>query len=67
MEDAYEKIVYWRRNLFLLPAGNVSKNYIDELTRLLIAGLARMLSDCLLLLITLISFVAAKLILSPVF
>ena len=32
VEDTYEKIVYWRRNLFLLLTGNASKNYINEMT-----------------------------------
>ena len=31
----YEKIVYWRKNLFLLPTGKAGKRYIDEITRLL--------------------------------
>ena len=26
VEDAYEKMMFWRRNLFLFPTGNVSKN-----------------------------------------
>ena len=34
VEDAYEILVYWRRNLFLLPTGNAGRNYIDEMTRL---------------------------------
>ena len=34
----YEKIVYWRKNLFLLPTGKAAgKRYIDETTRLLSA------------------------------
>ena len=35
MEVAYEKIVYWKRNLFLHPTGNANKNCIDKMTRLL--------------------------------
>ena len=32
VKDAYEEMKYWRRNLLLLPIGNASKNYIDEMT-----------------------------------
>ena len=32
----YEQIVYWRKNLFLLPSGQVEKNFIDEISRLMI-------------------------------
>ena len=32
--EAYEKRVFWRKNLFLLPAGNAEKKYIKEVTRL---------------------------------
>jgi len=31
----YESIVFWRRNLFLLPTGNAGKWYIDETVRLI--------------------------------
>ena len=30
IEQIYEKIVYWRRNVFMLPFGKVGKNYIDQ-------------------------------------
>lgn len=33
--NIYEKIVRWRRNLFLLPSGKSGKAYIDECTRLI--------------------------------
>jgi hypothetical protein len=32
--EAYEKVVYWRKNLFMLPTGAIGKEYIRELTRL---------------------------------
>ena len=32
---AYEKIVYWRKNLFMLPTGKSGKEYIAETTRLM--------------------------------
>ena len=33
--DAYEKIVYWRKNLFELPKGANGKEFIKEMTRLI--------------------------------
>jgi len=35
LHDMYEKIVFWRSNLFLLPSGNAGKQYIREITRLI--------------------------------
>jgi len=32
---AYEKIVYWRKNLFMVPTGGAGKRFINELTRLI--------------------------------
>lgn len=34
INDAYEEIVTWRRNVFLLPSGKAGKAFIKELTRL---------------------------------
>ena len=34
INDCYEKIVFWKRNLFLLPKGKNGKDYIKEITRL---------------------------------
>ena len=31
----YDIIVYWKKNLFMLPTGRAGKDYIDEITRLL--------------------------------
>ena len=31
----YEQIVYWKKNLFLLPLGKAGKQYIDETTKLM--------------------------------
>ena len=31
----YDIIVYWKKNLFMFPAGRAGKDYIDEITRLL--------------------------------
>ena len=28
---AYKKIVYWKKNLFLLPSGQAGKSFIDEI------------------------------------
>ena len=35
LNKAYEKMVFWRNNLFMLPTGNAGKKYIKEVTRLL--------------------------------
>jgi len=32
---AYEKIVHWRQNLFLVPSGQSGKKFIREVTRLI--------------------------------
>ena len=34
IHDAYEKIIQWKRNIFMLPTGASGKKYIDETTRL---------------------------------
>ena len=34
MRDAYETVVHWRRNSFLVPSGRVGKNFVLELARL---------------------------------
>lgn len=31
----YEEVVYWRKNIFLLPSGAAGKSYIRETTRLI--------------------------------
>ena len=35
INESYEKIVFWKNNIFLLPNGGTSKNFIREITRLL--------------------------------
>ena len=35
LEEAYEQIVYWRKNVFMLPTGAAGKKCIDETSRLL--------------------------------
>ena len=35
LNKAYEKMVFWRKNLFILPIGNAGKKCIKEVTRLL--------------------------------
>ena len=35
IEECYEKIVFWKRTLFLLPNGATGKNFVQEITRLL--------------------------------
>ena len=35
LDTAYEQIVYWQQNLFLLPTGKVGKKFIREIIRLI--------------------------------
>ena len=35
VSTVYEQIVYWKKNLFLLPLGKAGKQYIDETTKLM--------------------------------
>ena len=60
LNNAYEKIVHWKKNIFLLPSGKAGKEFIDEMTRLvgewnndsplkLISLKALMVMPCLLL------------------
>ena len=38
LKEAYEEIVFWRKNIFMLPTENAGKKYIKEVTRLLNVG-----------------------------
>ena len=35
IQDAYERIVFWKKNLFMLPTGAAAKKYITETTKLM--------------------------------
>ena len=35
LNDAYEKMAYWKQNLFMMPSGAAGKKYIEEITFLL--------------------------------
>ena len=35
LHSIYEQIVYWRKNVFLLPTGKLVQSYIEETTRLM--------------------------------
>ena len=35
VNHAYEKIVYWRKNLFMVPTGAAGKKFINETTKML--------------------------------
>ena len=35
LNSAYEKIVHWKKNLFMLPSGASGKKYVEEVTRLM--------------------------------
>ena len=30
IQDAYERIVFWKKNLFMLPTGAAAKKYITD-------------------------------------
>ena len=34
MNKIYDKVVFWKKNLFLLPSGKVGKDFVAEMTRL---------------------------------
>ena len=34
LEEAYEQIVYWRKNVFMVPTGASGKKFVNEITRL---------------------------------
>ena len=31
----YEEIVFWRKNVFMVPSGSAGKDYVSEMTRLI--------------------------------
>ena len=33
INEAYNDVVYWRKNLFLVPYGKIGKDFIDELLK----------------------------------
>ena len=35
LNTVYDKIVYWKKNLFILPSGRGGKQYVKELTRII--------------------------------
>ena len=35
LNNAYEKIVKWKKNLFMLSSGAAGKKYVEEVTRLM--------------------------------
>ena len=35
IQDAYERIVFWKKNLFMLPTGAAAKKYITETAKLM--------------------------------
>ena len=37
IDEVYNDIIHWKRNIFLLPSGATGKSFIEEITRLLMA------------------------------
>ena len=35
LKECYEKIMFWRKNWYMLPKGSSGKDYIKEITRLI--------------------------------
>ena len=35
IQQVYDKIVYWRKNIFMVPSGGSGKKFIKEITRLI--------------------------------
>ena len=35
IQDAYERIIFWEKNLFMLPTSAAAKKYITETTKLM--------------------------------
>ena len=35
LNNAYEKIVLWKKNLFILQSGAAGKRYVEEVTRVM--------------------------------
>ena len=35
LEEAYNRIAYWRKNIFMVLTGDAGKKFIDEISRLL--------------------------------
>ena len=35
LKECYEEIVFWHKNLYMLPKGSSGKDYIPEITRLI--------------------------------
>ena len=35
VQQIYQKIIYWKKNLFLLPSGTAGRSFTDETVRLL--------------------------------
>ena len=33
INNAYEEVIHWRQNLFLIPSGSVGKAFVSEITR----------------------------------
>ena len=33
LEEAYNQIVYWRKNIFMVPTGATGKKFIDEISK----------------------------------
>ena len=44
-DEVYNKVVHWRKSLFLLPSGSTGKRFIEEMTRLINSWTSRSEQD----------------------
>ena len=49
IDEAYDDIAHWKRNIFLLPSGATGKSFILEITRLLLAFAEGSALECIAL------------------
>ena len=49
IDEAYNDIIHWKRNIFLLPSGATGKAFIREITRLLQAFAEGSVMECIAL------------------
>ena len=62
VEQIYEKIVYWKRNLLLPPTGKTSRSFIDETVRLLNSWTERSALDNITFKVVIVHGIGAKLV-----
>ena len=49
IDEAYNEIIYWKRNIFLIPSGAAGKLFVQKVTRLLQAFASGSAMECIAL------------------